>query len=67
MTAIEHKQILKMVDDLIASIHWSEPSKAATQRKLWRNIVGKSFLTKREAFALMGFLRQVGRRMAKER
>jgi tRNA C32,U32 (ribose-2'-O)-methylase TrmJ len=65
MTAVERKQILRMVDDLIASIHWSEPSKAATQRKLWRNIVGKSFLTKREAYALLGFLRQIGRRMQK--
>jgi TrmH family RNA methyltransferase len=66
MTAVEHKQILRMVDDLIASIHWSEPSKAATQRKLWRNIVGKSFLTKREAYALMGFLHQMGRQLTKK-
>lgn len=66
MTAIEHKQILKMIDGIIAGIHWSEPSKAQTQKKLWRNLIGKSFLTKREAFALMGFLSKVGKRMKKD-
>ena len=34
------------------------PEEKATQRTLWRRMVGKSFMTNREAMALMGFLRK---------
>ena len=57
--APEKKQLLKMVDEMLASIEWSKKSQPETQRRLWHKLVGKSFLSRREAYALMGFLRQL--------
>jgi tRNA/rRNA methyltransferase len=65
-SAAEKKQALKMADAVIDGIDWRAASKAETQRRLWHKLVGKSFLTKREAFALMGFLRQVQKPKAKK-
>ncbi|MBS3097169.1 hypothetical protein J4209_00070 [Candidatus Woesearchaeota archaeon] len=33
--------------------------KKETQRIIWKRLIGKAFLTKREAFALLGFLRKL--------
>ena len=59
MNATEKKQVLKMADAFIDSIDWGTPFKTETQHRLWHKLVGKSFMTKREAFALMGFLREL--------
>jgi len=56
------RQLLKMIDETIDSLDWRVPSKKETQRRVWRKLVGKSFLTQREAMALMGFFRQAARK-----
>lgn len=56
---VDKEQILKMVEDILSKMEFSTDDKADTQRKVWRRLVGKSMLTKREAFALMGFLRKM--------
>ncbi len=56
---VDKKQIMKMVDAQISKMKFSTPAKKETQEKIWKRIVAKSFLTKREAFALMGFFRKL--------
>ena len=40
-------------------MEFATPQDRETQEKVWKRIVGKSFMSKREAFALMGFLRKL--------
>ncbi len=54
----EKEVILKIISSLLDRIHFSTEEKKETQKKVWRRLIGKSFLTKREAFALIGFLRK---------
>ncbi|MBN1645583.1 RNA methyltransferase [Candidatus Woesearchaeota archaeon] len=58
-TGKDKEVILKLVDDIIAQSDYTTTDKEETQRKLWKRLVGKSFLTKREAMALIGFLKKV--------
>lgn len=51
----EKRQLLKMIDERLDTMEFSTPEKRATQRLLWKRLVAKSFLTQREAMALMGF------------
>ncbi len=55
--------ILDLTDDILDRLHFAMPSKKETQKLLWKKMVGKSFLTRREGFALMGFLRKVLKKM----
>ena len=55
---VDKEQILKMVDGMLGELDFSTPQKKETQRVLWKRVIGKSFLTRREAFALMGFFRK---------
>lgn len=59
ITDAEKKQILRMVNETLDSIDFSTKEKKETQKVLWGHIVGKSFMTKREAYALMGFFRKI--------
>ncbi|MDP2628564.1 MAG: RNA methyltransferase [Nanoarchaeota archaeon] len=58
ISGVEKKQILKQVDEILDSMHFITEKRKETQQTLWKRIVGKSFLTKREAYALMGFLKK---------
>jgi tRNA/rRNA methyltransferase len=54
------KQILlEEVDKKLRETKFATESKRETQRKLWKRLVGKSFLSKREAQALIGFLKKL--------
>ncbi|MFQ5474875.1 MAG: RNA methyltransferase [Candidatus Nanoarchaeia archaeon] len=55
----EKGQILKMVDSILDRMEFATPKDKETQQKVWKRLVGKSFMTKREAYALMGFLRKL--------
>lgn len=55
----EKDQILKMYDEILDSMDWVTKEKKETQQKLWKRIMGKAMLTKRESFAVMGFLRKI--------
>jgi len=60
----EEKQIaLNRIDDILKKIEFSTPEKVDTQRKLWKKLIGKSFLGRREAFALLGFLRKLNEKL----
>ena len=59
ITNAEKKQILKMVNDALDTMQFSTKEKKETQRTLWRRIIGKSFMTRRDAYALMGFLKKI--------
>lgn len=55
----EKKQIMKMFNKIFNQLEFKTKENKETQRKVWRRIIGKSFMTKREAYAVMGFLRKL--------
>ena len=55
----EKRQIMKMLNSALKKMDFATKEKQQTQIKVWKRMIGKSFLTKREAFALMGFLRKI--------
>lgn len=55
----EKDQIISMFEDIFNSMKWETKEKKETQQKLWKKVIGKSLLTKREAYGVMGFLRKV--------
>jgi len=50
---------MKMLDKALGKMHFATKEKKQTQKMVWKKIVGKTFMSKREAYALMGFLRKV--------
>jgi TrmH family RNA methyltransferase len=55
----EHDALLALVDVTLAKMHFKLDSQRDTQRLVWRRMVGRAFLTKREYNALMGYLKKV--------
>ncbi|MEK6857062.1 MAG: RNA methyltransferase, partial [Nanoarchaeota archaeon] len=55
----EKKQIMKMFEKILAKLPFRTEQKRETQRKVWKRMISKSFLSKREAYALMGLLRKM--------
>lgn len=55
----DKKQLMKMLKSALGKMEFATKEKKQTQITVWKRLVGKSFLTKREAFALMGFLRKI--------
>jgi tRNA/rRNA methyltransferase len=55
----EKDQIMRMFEDIFSGMRWETKEKRETQQILWKKIIGKAMLTKREAYGLMGFLRKV--------
>jgi len=55
----EKQQLMKMLNKALDRMDFATKEKKNTQIKVWKRMIGKSFLTKREAFALMGFLRKI--------
>ncbi|MBW2980898.1 TrmJ/YjtD family RNA methyltransferase [Candidatus Woesearchaeota archaeon] len=60
-TRKEKDVILGYMNKIFNKLTFSTKEKKETQKKVWKRIIGKSFLTKREAFAVMGFLRKLGK------
>jgi TrmH family RNA methyltransferase len=54
----DKKQLLKSVNKRINKLTFQTKSKKQTQLTVWKKLISKSFLTKREAFALMGFFKK---------
>jgi tRNA/rRNA methyltransferase len=50
--------ISNIVDDIISKQNYLNDNKRNTQKIIWKHIIKKSMLTKREAFALIGFFRK---------
>jgi TrmH family RNA methyltransferase len=55
----EKEQMLKMLDATLEKMTFTTEEKKNTQRMVWKKMIGKSFLSKREAYALMGFLKKI--------
>ena len=55
----EKTQLLKILDSKLKSMYFATEEKRETQRIVWKKLIGKSFLSKREAYALMGFLKKI--------
>jgi TrmH family RNA methyltransferase len=59
ITLKEKELLLKMLEDSMNNMHFLDEKKKNTQRTVWKKLIGKSFLSKREAYALMGFLKKI--------
>lgn len=59
VSRMELKHMVMMMDRLIDSVSFATKDKKETQRKLWRRVFSKSFLSRRESFAVMGLLRKL--------
>jgi TrmH family RNA methyltransferase len=57
MGKTEHDALLRVIDNTLDTMRFKTPSAKDAQRILWRRIVGRSFLTKKESKALLGFLK----------
>jgi tRNA/rRNA methyltransferase len=55
----EKKQLMKLLDESMDKMHFLNDAKKDTQRTVWKKMINKSFLSKREAYALMGFLKKI--------
>ena len=55
----EKEQIMRMLNEILDKMIFRTEQERETQIKVWKKIVAKSFMSKREAFALMGFLRKI--------
>ena len=51
--------LLSIINEKLDKISFETESKRKTQKILWKKIVGKAMLTKREGFSLMGFFRRI--------
>jgi TrmH family RNA methyltransferase len=55
----DKRALIKEIQSLIKKLEFSTEEKRDTQRKVWRRVIGKSFLTKRELYALFGFFKKL--------
>lgn len=55
----EKEQMMKLLEYSLDKMEFATEEKKNTQRTLWKKIIGRSFLSKREAYALMGFLKKI--------
>lgn len=58
-TKTEKDQIFKILDEVMSDLEFATDEKRETQRVVWKRLIGKSMMTKREAFALIGFLKKL--------
>jgi len=56
---IDKEILLREVYRVIEGLEFQTESKRETQIKLWKKLIGKSFLTKRESQALIGFIKKL--------
>ncbi|MEK6854362.1 MAG: RNA methyltransferase [Nanoarchaeota archaeon] len=56
--AKEKKVAMAMVKEILGSMDFAINSKKETQSMVWSRLINKSFLTRREMYALLGFLRK---------
>jgi TrmH family RNA methyltransferase len=55
----EKKILYSLIDKRLDAMTFPTPHKRETQKKVWRHVLGKAMLTKREAFALLGFFKKL--------
>jgi TrmH family RNA methyltransferase len=55
----DKSKLFDLIDSSIVSLPFSSDDKKDTQKILWKRILNKSFLTKREIFGLFGFFKKL--------
>ena len=60
-TSREKEVIMKIIDDMLGKMAFHFDSQRLTQKKIWRRLIGKAMLSRREAFAVIGFLKKAGK------
>ncbi len=55
----DKKILLKLIDEALDRMDFSTEERRKTQKQLWKKVVGKSLLTKREMATMCGFLRKI--------
>jgi len=55
----EKDVMITKINELLIKMPFATEQKRETQRRVWKRIIGKAMLTKREAFAVLGFLRKL--------
>ena len=58
-TKKEKEIILNYINKVLDKLQFKTKEKKETQKKVWKRVIGKALLTKREAFAVMGFFRKL--------
>ncbi|MDD4877832.1 MAG: TrmJ/YjtD family RNA methyltransferase [Candidatus Nanoarchaeia archaeon] len=58
-TRKEKEVLMKLLDKALSRMEFSTEEKKQTQRLIWRRMLGKAMLTRREAYALCGFLKKI--------
>ena len=58
-TEKDKEVMMQYINKILDNLEFSTPEKKDTQKKVWKRVFGKAMLTKREAFAVMGFLRKL--------
>jgi tRNA/rRNA methyltransferase len=58
----ERKQLMRLLDESMDKMQFQNEDKKDTQRIVWKKMINKSFLSKREAYALMGFLKKISKK-----
>ena len=53
--------LLALINSIVDNMEFPTKEKKETQKKVWKRVVGKSLLTKKEFMALMGFFKKVKR------
>jgi tRNA/rRNA methyltransferase len=59
MSKKEKEIILQLFDNLFENMEFKTSEMKKTQKTIWKRIIGKSNMTKREAFAVIGFLKKI--------
>ena len=59
MSAREKERIMELLNVALKKMSFETEEKRETQRRMWKRMITKSFMTKREAYALMGFLKKI--------
>ena len=59
ITKEDKKILLKIINQALNNLKFSTNDKKETQKKLWKRIIGKNQLTKREFQAMCGFFKKI--------
>ncbi|MBI2549463.1 RNA methyltransferase [Candidatus Woesearchaeota archaeon] len=54
----EKEVLLNYIDECLHQLRFESEDKQASQQRVWKRLINKGLLTKREAFVLMGFFRK---------
>ncbi len=60
-TSVEVNVIMGLVESLLERMPFHFDSQRETQKKIWRRLIGKAMLSRREAFSVIGFFKKAFR------